>query len=297
MKLFSTFIAALMVVGLGVAAPEAEAKRLGGGSSIGTSRDLSSSKSTTTTTSQQAPTSAAAATSPAAAAAAQPAKRSWLGPVAGIAAAVGLAALASHLGMGEAFGSFLMIALMVMAVIAVVGFIMRRRAAGPQLAAAGAGAMGGGSMQYAGHQPSAPAAMPMGGAAPAAAAASGLPADCDAPAFERQARANFIRLQAANDAGDLEDLRAFTTPEMFGELKLALMERGAAEQKTDVVELQARVLDVAEEGNRYVVSVHFTGLLREDRDGPVEAVSEVWHLVKPVQGDAGWLLAGIQQMQ
>ena len=56
-------------------------------------------------------------------------KRSWMGPLAGLAAGLGLAALASHLGFGEELASMLMIGLLVMAVLVVIGLVMRRRTA------------------------------------------------------------------------------------------------------------------------------------------------------------------------
>ena len=104
-------------------------------------------------------------------------------------------------------------------------------------------------------------------------------------------------LQAANDAGNLDDIREFTTPEVFAEIKLSLAERGGAKQETDVVTIDADVLEVVEEPARYIVSVRFTGLLREEKDAPATPIDEVWHLVKPREGQGGWLLAGIQQMQ
>jgi predicted lipid-binding transport protein (Tim44 family) len=63
-----------------------------------------------------------------------------------------------------------------------------------------------------------------------------------------------------------------------------------------VVAIEADVIDVAEEDNRYIVSARFTGQVRED-NGPAENVDEIWHLVKPRNGNGGWLLAGIQQIQ
>jgi predicted lipid-binding transport protein (Tim44 family) len=114
--------------------------------------------------------------------------------------------------------------------------------------------------------------------------------------FSRNAKVNFIRLQAASDVGNLDDIREFTTPEMFAELKMELAERGTTEQHTDVVSVNAEVVDV-EEGARYVVSVRFTGTIREEAGAPAEPFDEIWHLVKPRQGQGGWLLAGIQQMQ
>ena len=104
----------------------------------------------------------------------------------------------------------------------------------------------------------------------------------------------FIRLQAANDVGDLNDLRAFTTPEMFAVVKLELQERGGVAQRTDVVRVDAEVLDVAREADRQVVSVRFHGMIQEDGAGAAEAFDEVWHLVKPADGSREWAIAGIQ---
>ena len=75
-----------------------------------------------------------------------------------------------------------------------------------------------------------------------------------------------------------------------------MAERGNAKQETDVVQLNAEVIDVTEEASRYIVSVHFSGYISEDRS-PVESFSEIWHLVKPTDGSRGWVIAGIQQVQ
>ena len=124
-----------------------------------------------------------------------------------------------------------------------------------------------------------------------------IPADFDVAAFERNAKVNFIRLQAANDAGNLDDIRQFTTPEMFAELKLELADRGTSAQKNDVVRIDAQVIEVDENTERYLVSVRFTGMIRDDSGAPDEAFDEMWHLTKSRQGDSGWVLAGIQQTQ
>ena len=269
------------------------AKRLGSGSSFGMQRQATPpAQRQPAATQQQAPAAGAAT------AAAQP-KRSWMGPIAGLAAGLGLAALFSAFGLGEGFANFVMILLLAAAAFFVFRLIFRRgaNAAAQQPAR---------DLQYAGAaagaaQPARPqqfeAARPLGGgSAPAQtgldkALASGF----DAEGFARQAKLNFIRLQAANDVGNLDDLREFTTPEVFAELCMQLNERKGAEQRTDVVELNAQVIDVAEENDRYVVSVRFTGLLREQADAAPEAFDEIWHLSKPLAGSGGWLIAGIQQ--
>src|SRR5690606_28138774 len=102
--LFITLIAAVFTFGMMV--PEAEARRFGGGSSFGMQRQMAP---------PQAPRPTATAPARQAPGAAAPARSSWMGPVAGLAAGLGLAALFSHLGLGEEFASFFLIALMVFA--------------------------------------------------------------------------------------------------------------------------------------------------------------------------------------
>ncbi|WP_374245662.1 Tim44 domain-containing protein [Zoogloea sp.] len=304
MKILALMTATL-ALGLTLVSGDADAaKRFGGGKSSGMQRQEMSQPHTnnaTPATPAQAPGAAAApsraqqAGAPAAAQA-QP-KRSWMGPLAGLAAGIGLAALASHFGFGEELASMMTMALLAFAVVAVIGFFMRKRASAQQPALAGAGA-GNGGMQYAGlgnEQPSAPQTSTGASLAPAAAPTGTLPADFDADGFARNAKVNFIRLQAANDARNLEDVREYTTPELFAEIKMNWMEEGSAPQKTDVVSLNAEVIDVTEEAGRYIVSVRFTGLLREAVNAAPEPIDEIWHLTKPRSGDAGWVVAGIQQ--
>ena len=284
-NLFLTLIVAVLSFGFGV--PEAEAKRLGGGSSFGMQRQA---------TPQQAPRQPAATQTPASAATPGAApKRSWMGPVAGLAAGLGLAALFSHLGLGEEMASFMMILLLAVAAFFIFRLLFRR----------GGNAQQGQNLQYAGASAASGAATPLR-PAPAAATMSGAGAASgldkaiaegfDVQGFARQAKLNFIRLQAANDTGNLDDLREFTTPEVFAEIRMQLSERGTAEQRTDVVELNADVVDVEEDNGRYVVSVRFNGLLREEEGAAPAPFDEIWHLTKPVSGSGGWLIAGIQQI-
>lgn len=291
MKTFS-MLTAVLALGCTLVFGDAEAasKRFGGGQSTGMQR-----QSTMPDKAAVAPTQATGAAQSAAAQAAQP-KRSWMGPLAGLAAGLGLAALASHFGFGEELASMLMIGLLVMAVLMVIGLVMRRRAAarepaggGLQYAAAGAGGAPTGNHEL---------SLPASGSNDAAGVATGhIPTDFDVAGFVRNAKLSFIRLQAANDAGNLDDIRDFTTPEMFAEIRMNISERGSVTQETDVVSIDAQVLDVAEEAARYVVSVRFTGLIREERDAAAEPVDEIWHMVKPRDGRGGWVLAGIQQVQ
>jgi predicted lipid-binding transport protein (Tim44 family) len=280
------------VMSFGFAASEAEAKRLGGGSSFGMQRQATppAQPRQPAATQQQSPAAGAAT------AAAQP-KRSWMGPIAGLAAGLGLAALFSHLGLGEGFANFFMILLLAAAAFFVFRLLFRRgtNAANPsnrglQYAGAPAGGTPAPNSAFEAGRP-----LGSGSAAPVSGLEKAVASGFDADGFARQAKLNFIRLQAANDAGNLDDLREFTTPEVFAEICMQLNERRGNVQRTDVVELNADVIDVAEEDNRYIVSVHFTGQLREEADAAPAPFDEIWHLTKPLNGSGGWLIAGIQQ--
>jgi predicted lipid-binding transport protein (Tim44 family) len=146
---------------------------------------------------------------------------------------------------------------------------------------------------------SAPAFGSAGGGAPAAGpqvSAAFVPAAFDAEGFARTAKMIFIRLQTAHDTADLDDLKRFTTPELFASLRLDIQERGTAPQHTDVLKVEAEVLDVANEADRQVVSVRFQGQVVEEKGAAPTDFNEVWHLVKPHDDSRSWAIAGIEQM-
>lgn len=290
-RILAVSLATLLAFALPV--HDAEAKRLGGG---GMKRSVPTQTTPNTPPAQQpaAPQQAAPGKQAAAAPAAAAPKRSWMGPIAGLAAGLGLAALASHLGFGAELANFMTMLLLGIVAFVVIGFLVRRFAkpkAATQLA--GAGANGGNfRMQEPQPQSAQPAWQPQASAAPVAAAAmSNVPADFDAAGFEKIAKQVFIRLQAANDAGDQADLRRFTTPQMYASIQADLLERGTQKQSTEVLQLDANVVDVAAENGEQIVSVRFWGLVREQSEQAATDFDEVWHLV---QSGEGWLIAGIQ---
>lgn len=295
-SVFASLAVALAGVTLSVAPVEAEAKRLGSGRASGMQRQMpakqadSSPPAQNATPNQAGKPAQAAPANAAAQTAAQPAKRSWMGPIAGLAAGLGLAALASHLGFGEGLANFMMIALLAMVAFVAIRFLMRRFAA-PRPQLAGANGANFQVQQPAWNPPAGSAAAPMVTAA-AAAPVSTVPADFDAAGFEKIAKQVFIRLQAANDAGDQADLRRFTTPQMYASIQHDLLERGSQPQRTEVLQLDASVVDVATENGERIVSVRFWGLVREASERAAEDFDEIWHLAR--SGD-GWLIAGIQQ--
>ena len=224
----------------------------------------------------------------------------FLGPLAGLAAGLGIAALLSHFGLGEGFASMVMVLLLVMAAVFVVRWLMRKRTPETGMRYAGASP---GSAAPANFTPAqfeatgVPGGTHSAGAGGTAVNVAGgnIPADFDVEGFLRQAKLNFVRLQAANDRGDMDDIRQFTAPEVFAEVQMQYQERGGRSQETDVMQLNAELLEVVTEDKHHIASVRFSGQLREEANAAPEAFTEIWHLVKPTDGSRGWNVAGIQQ--
>ena len=269
-------------------AATAEAKRFGGGSSFGKQRSM---------TPQQTPKSPAAAPAPAQGMpAAQPTGNKWLGPLAGLAIGAGLGALLASAGLGGAMGNIL---LALLAAGVVMFLLAKFRKQPPRLQETNTPLRQ--PMQYAGagapFRESQPAIQPLpgGSASVAPPAAGNIPADFPVDNFLRSAKTTFIRLQAANDRKDLNDIREYTTPEMFAEISMQMQERGDTVQKTEVIVIDGELMEVANEGDFAIASVRFTGQLRENNGTP-ENVDEIWHVQKNLRDDKSvWLLAGIQQ--
>ena len=316
-------IGVLALVGVMVAGSlasfDAEARRMGGGRSFGKQSSVASQRSATPPPAQPSPTNPAqqagaqrAPGTPAPTPA--PARNRWLGPIAGLAAGLGIAALLSHFGLGGAFASMManMIVIALLAFIAI--WVIRKitgRRRGPQPAYQ-TGSAGlppsGGLNQMGGYQPQeprysapptgqylAPEANPL--STPQIDTAPPVPAGFDTEAFLRNAKVYFVRLQAAWDVGNVEDIREFTTPEMFAEIRVDLSARGTQPNQTDVVQLNADVLAVEERGNEYLASVRFSGLIREEAGAAAAPFAEIWNLSKSRTSGEGWLLAGIQQIE
>jgi predicted lipid-binding transport protein (Tim44 family) len=319
------------VLALGSLNAEA-ARRMGGGKSIGqqsnqvTKRDAAP-QTPAAPAQNAAPTNAA---KPAAAPAAAAPKKPWGAMLGGLAAGLGLAWLASSLGLGEAFGNILMALLIGVAVMAVIGMIMRARRGGAAqmggnsgLAYQGAGASAENPATFKQYSPqnvgndasarpwegqntrfdSSAAAQTSGsmiGAALGGSQSWGIPAGFDVDGFVTAAKRNFVTLQDAWDRSDITALRAMMTDAMVVEIRNQLSEREAQfpgqPNKTEVVMLDAQLLGIEEQADAYLASVEFNGMIREDASSGPSPFREVWNMTKSKQG-GGWLVAGVQALQ
>lgn len=310
MKKFLSMIAiALFSIGLTVLPTDSDARRLGGGGSFGKQRTAPAS-----TPSQPAATNSAAQSTAAAGAAKPGFMQRWGGMIAGL----GMGALLGAM-LGGMFGSGLSTFITLLLVAAAVFLLFRYLAArkrpagahGMQYAGAGAGAGSATPPFRAQHsefqaRPSEPArpgsfASEFGlgtgaGAAHGPAATPVTPSDPETAALLRLAQTAFIRLQAANDARDLDDIRSATTPEVFAELATQMRERGDADQYTEVVSLNAELIEMVVEDDFGIFSVRYTGMIREERGAEAQPFNEIWHMRRNMKDpQAIWLIAGIQQ--
>jgi predicted lipid-binding transport protein (Tim44 family) len=330
-KLMTLMLAGVMALG----SLNAEAaRRMGGGKSFGqqsnqvTKRDAA--PQTPAAPAQNAAPTNAAKPAAAPAAAAAP-KKPWGAMLGGLAAGLGLAWLASSLGLGEAFGNILMALLIGVAVLAVIGMIMRARRgnAGQTggLAYQGAGASAenpeifkqyspnnvgndasarpweGQNTRFDSSSSSASTGSMIGSGIGSGLTGSqtwGIPAGFDVDNFVTAAKRNFVTLQDAWDRSDISALRSMMTDAMVVEIRNQLAEREAQfpgqPNKTEVVMLDAQLLGIEEQTDAYLASVEFNGMIREDAASGPSPFREVWNMTKSKHG-GGWLVAGVQAMQ
>jgi len=275
------FLIAILAFGLVVFdASAAQPQRLGGGKNVGAQR------SATAQPPAKAPAQQAAqAAAPVATPAPPPSGMSrWLGPLAGLAIGAGLASMfMGGGGMGGAIGSILMVLLLAGAAL----FAWRMFRSKPANS----------NLQYAGEelQPSmtGTGGIPQIGSA-VVPEASRFPAGFDAEQFAVHAKLNFTRLQQANDKRDVSTMRDYMTAEFYSAITAQIDPMGVV-QHTEIISLEAAVVEVVTENNKNIASVRFTGSMRDAATAATETFDEIWHLEKPLDGASGWLISGIQQ--
>jgi len=306
------------------------AKRFGGGKSFGQQSSNVTQRQATPAAPAQGVNNTAKSPAPAAPAAAP--KRPWGAMLGGLAAGLGLAWLASSLGLGAAMGQFMMFALLALVIMVAVGWFMRRKKSGSQPVASPFAFQGAGSVgqtpvpasyrpENVGNDSSArpwernATTFESSAATPSASALSGsmigaglsgsqswgIPAGFDSEGFLKSAQANFVSLQAAWDKSDIPALRVMMTDTMLKEIQAQLAEReahtGGPVNLTEVVMIEARLLGIEDLGDDYMASVEFSGMIREEPSAGPSSFREVWNMIKAKNGSNGWLVAGVQALQ
>lgn len=285
MKKMFTFLT-LAFFTFSLIAIDVEARRMGGGKSFGQQRQSLNQKAAPNQQQQKAPASTPA--TPAGGGS------KWGGALAGLAAGGLLAALF----MGGAFEGINMVDIIMLILIAGVIFFIIRMMRKPRTEETSQ------TMQYSGSNTvtqestvSPPFIQTTPSSSTGEEQQSNIPKDFKVEPFLRNAKASFIRLQAAHDIGDINDIREYTTPEMLAEISMQIQERGDAHQKSEIMFIDANLLDIETNNDSAIASVRFTGQMRELPDGDPEAFDEVWHVTKDLKDpESVWLLAGIQQV-
>jgi predicted lipid-binding transport protein (Tim44 family) len=121
-----------------------------------------------------------------------------------------------------------------------------------------------------------------------------IPADFDTPAFLATAKAQFVAIQAVWDSGDLDKLADYLTDDLIAEFKPQILAREGKPESTEVVLLNAELMGIEAVAGGHLASVRYSGMLRESSQAEAFRFEEVWNLYKAE--NAGWLLAGIQQI-
>ena len=288
-RLFPALLALMLVV----VHFEAEAKRMGGGTSFGRQSSNVTQRQAAPPAAPAAPAQSANAARPGTPAGAVPAaapKRPWGAMLGGLAAGLGLAWLASSLGLGAGFGQVLMLLLFGLAALALFRMLRSRgkAAASPaspvspfafQGAGGGAPASAPVAQQYSPDkvgndasarpwersslafdaQRSAGSEGSIIGSALAGSQNWGVPQGFDTAGFLEAAKRNFITLQSAWDRSDIATLRSMMTDAMVEEIQGQLTEReshrGDQPNHTDVVMIEAQLLCIEDLGDAYMASV------------------------------------------
>jgi len=306
-KVWVAVISAMLMVGLSIGT--AEAKRFGGGSSFGSKPSHSQpQKSDAMPDSKPGGSQAAAPASPAAPGAAAAPRRGFGGMMGGMLGGLLMGGLLGSLFAGGAFENINFMDILVFAGLAFGAFMLFKHFAKrrqPEYAAAPAY-----SPPVMNDVNSAPnvenayqrSAMSMPGSSGAARPALVLPAGFDSKEFLDGAKGAFEMMQKAWDTGELADIRGLTTDKVFAEVQDQYRAR-AGENRTEVKEMRAELIDIKEVDGQQEASVMFDSLMSEyDANSPMIVdsvrVREVWHFVRAKSSlRPTWLLDGIQQVE
>ena len=282
MQRFLSFALALCI-GLTLSI-DANAKRMGGGKSMGAAPTHQARQATPTTP-------GAAPVAPGRAPAASGASR-WLGPLAGIAAG----GLLASMFMGGGFEGMQIFDILIMAVIAFLIFrfiaARRRKQQGPQMATPA------GPVPYQRENTEQPAQNSMFGgmgAASAAAPVINAPAWFNETRFLEAARNHFQSLQQHWDANEMDKIEEFVTPQMLAFLKKERADLGEGFQSTYIDNLTVQLDGLDDRADKTIATLTFSGVSKTSRFDQGEVFSESWNMERPQGDNQPWLVAGIRQ--
>ena len=117
----------------------------------------------------------------------------------------------------------------------------------------------------------------------------------NADTFVEGAKQHFVAVQKAWDNADASEIESYCTPELFAELQNMMKDMVGGENFTEVDTLHSELVDQSFEGDYFIVSIRFSGFIKESKQDEAHAFNEIWHIRRLAAGEGNWLIAGIQQ--
>ncbi len=271
----------MMFFTLSIVASEVQAKRLGGGFSLGKSFS-SPKKVSPSPTQQKAPAQNTSGSS---------AKKSGFGGMGGMLGGLLAGGLLASLFMGGAFDGIQMMDILMIAAFAFIAFklfsMMRKSQVTPSYAGA----------QHRSMEPSETHHFTPMSAANTQLSQPDLvlPKWFNKVTFLDGAREHFTHLQSSWDKQDWDDLATYTSEELLEQLK---QERSKypAQQHTEVVSVMSELINFIDNQDHVVASINFYGWLKESGDQQTSEFNEIWHLTRNMaEENASWHIVGIEQ--
>ncbi|WP_432472424.1 Tim44 domain-containing protein [Amphritea sp. HPY] len=281
-----------LVLGFGLVVPDAEAKRMGGGFSLG--KSYSTPKRV-----QPAPSKQQAATNNTTQQGVAPKKRGFGGLMGGLLAG----GLLGALFFGGAFEGIQFMDILLFGLLAFVAIKifsgMKRTQSAQQYAGAQQHYRQPEPVQSAPQEKNSSQDFQQYSPAPeagfgAAGATLQLPQWFNEKAFLDGAQQHFGHLQKAWDDADWNEIESYTSPELLALLREERSKQ-AQKQNTEVVSVMAELANFIDNGDHVVATINFYGWMKEDSNETTE-FSELWHLHRDMtQPDSDWKIVGIQQ--
>lgn len=130
----------------------------------------------------------------------------------------------------------------------------------------------------------------------ATAATAELPRGAEVDELLQLARQSFLHLQAAWDRADLGAMGHLATAPLLEDLRHQLSQRGPGPNRTEVLQLDARLLSLEDLQEALIASVEFSGLIREQDERAAAPFRELWLLANIKAAGRGWKLARVQSL-
>tara|TARA_Y100001960_G_scaffold330139_1_gene423356 strand:- start:1625 stop:2284 length:660 start_codon:yes stop_codon:yes gene_type:complete len=121
-----------------------------------------------------------------------------------------------------------------------------------------------------------------------------LPKDFDVNGFLQGARDHYHTVQQAWNDKDYNKMSEYLSPALVEEFKAEREQHDSV--ATEVMFVDAQLVRADTHPHVWEVSIMFKGKYRDLGDNQEEPIHEIWHLERQTQGDAPWLIVGVEDL-